>query len=58
MAAHIIHKLCYGERQSIFASFSEGIQPSSEAKAARFDIHVTLGLPKSLQCFVFRLGCP
>jgi hypothetical protein len=39
LQSQIIHKLCYAARQSISASFSEGIQPSSEAKTARSTIH-------------------
>jgi len=34
---------------NLFASFSNGIQPFSEAKTACLGIHATLGLSKSLR---------
>lgn len=43
------------ESQSISASFSEGIRPSSEAATARLTVPGTLGPSKSLQRLAFQV---
>ncbi|WP_333654089.1 hypothetical protein [Dissulfurispira sp.] len=48
-------KVIVEERHQPSASFSNGIQPFSEAKTARLGIHATLGLSKSLQADAFLL---
>jgi putative NADPH-quinone reductase len=47
-----------GQWYQLSASFSNGIQPFSEAKPARLDIHVALGLAKSLQADTIVLLMP